>query len=200
MQRSPPFLVFISLVVLVGLVSLPSTGFANEIWLEPAKQDANRTVGNWPTAKLNRWRMETHFAFHIPAEFDSFTKAVVVLIPWKTTTFPWRANLSVAGDGQPHDALTNSETGSQEVTKNNVTEVDVSAVFPESLASSGYVSLNFVLGNRYRGTRVVGMRFKYASTGGGGGGDPSAVECPCFGMSSLDKLVTWSDDILTVSC
>ena len=160
----------LGVVSLIAFLAIPSTGLANEIWLEPAKQAANKTVGNWATAQVNKKRKETHFSFHIPDDFDSFTKAIVVLIPPKTTTFPWQTNLSVSGDGQPQNAYTNSVTGSQAVKKNNVTEVDVSAVFNNSgLNFSNYVSLNFALGNNGRDTRVVGMRFQYVSLGGAQG-------------------------------
>ena len=83
----------LGVVSLIAFLAIPSTGLANEIWLEPAKQAANKTVGNWATAQVNKKRKETHFSFHIPDDFDSFTKAIVVLIPPKTTTFPWQERL-----------------------------------------------------------------------------------------------------------
>jgi len=43
----------ITVVFFAGAVGvLPATVLADEIWLEPAKQDANSKVGNWATAKL----------------------------------------------------------------------------------------------------------------------------------------------------
>ena len=82
-----------------------------EIWLEPAKQDANSTVGNWGVAKLLSWykSKETHFAFHVPENFDESNqehlKAVIVLIPSTDGYLRYTAKLNVASEGDAHYSL-----------------------------------------------------------------------------------------------
>ena len=57
-------------------------------------------------------------------------------------------------------------SGMQEVTKNELTEVDVTAVVPADLRVSDYVTVNFELDGKFAKTQVVGMRFVYAATDG----------------------------------
>ncbi len=45
MQRSTPFLMLISLIVLVGLVSVPPTALAEDSRLVPTAHEANGTNG-----------------------------------------------------------------------------------------------------------------------------------------------------------
>ena len=163
-------------LALTGLLVLPAMALADEIWLEPAKQDANSKVGNWGTANLGgflSYAKETHFAFHVPDNFVSFTQAIVVLIPSSTSTLDYRAKSNVARDGESHTTNPGSFSGSQAVTKDQLTEVDVSTIIP-ALIPSDYVTVNFEMGGSFEKTRVVGMRFVYE----GAGASVAGTSCP----------------------
>lgn len=146
-----------------------------EIWLEPAKQDANKTVGNWGVAKLEGYRSkETHFSFHVPENFDEgaregYTKAIIIVIPPKDGDLKFKAKINVASKGEHHTSSSDSLSSSVFGQKGKLTEIDVSDLLPE-LQSSNYVTVNFELGKSYKAkTQVVGMRFQYVSTGGAAG-------------------------------
>ena len=111
MKRSTPILMLVGILALGGFVSVtPDAGATvepgqfEEIWLEPAKQDANRRVGQWAVAQLNRFHKETHFAFHVPKNLDttqqSYNKAIIVVIPPNTGTLEFKAKRNVARDGE----------------------------------------------------------------------------------------------------
>jgi len=173
------------------LIPLGSAALASEIWLEPSEQAANKDVGNWPVAALHK-RGDTHVAFHVPDDFIAFTKAVFVIIPPKDGTLKYDLNISVSGSDMPHDVYKNTQTDLElPVTAGNITEIDVSSIFPD-LEISNYVSVNFSVkgkhpGHNYgankfgsgyffdkfkhrNGAQVVGMRFQYEGAAGGSEG------------------------------
>ena len=98
----------ITVVFFAGAVGvLPATAQADEIWVYPAKQAQNSTVGNWATAKLGGYHKNTHFAFHVPDNYDDAAdqpdmRAIVVLIPPRTTLLDYTVKVNVARKDQPH--------------------------------------------------------------------------------------------------
>jgi len=106
----------------------------------------------------------THFEFSVSDNLTSFTSAKVVLIPKKSETLTYRLDISVGEDGDPQNIFTNSQSGlTATVTKNELTEVDVSGIVPASLLLPGqtYVTLRFT-----GKTRVLGLRVQYEGPAG----------------------------------
>ena len=108
--------------LVIGLTFSPaflSGAFANELWVPPAKKDADEKVGIWAVAEK-----KTHFSFAVPNNMDAFGRAVVVLIPKKTTTMTYEVDISVADNADLHDAFTNSLSGlTAAVNEDEVTEL-----------------------------------------------------------------------------
>ena len=175
--RIPVLTVMMSAFV-CALFSFVSLGQANEIWVPPVKKDPNKEVGNWAVAKLKAGEDDdddddddddgggegTHFEFSVPDNLTSFTSAKVVVIPTTNGTLTYSLDISVGEDGDPQNIFTNSQSGlTAPVTKNELTEVDVSGIVPTSLLLPGqtYVTL------RFEGeTRVLGLRVQYEGPAG----------------------------------
>lgn len=150
------------------LLSFPMTAMADEFLIPPSKESVNSKVGNWGTAKLGGFLLqgkETHFVFHVPDNFVEFTQALIVLIPPSDTTLDYTIKLNVARLGESHTKNPVSFSTSEEVTKNTLTELDISNQMP-ALMPSDYVTVNLELNGFNEQTRVVGLRFEYAATAG----------------------------------
>ena len=161
------------MVVLITavLLALPTMATADEIWVHPGQEGPNGKVGNWGTAKLGGLFLlnkETHFAFHVPDNYDHNAtqpdeRAIIVVIPPSTTTLDYTVKLNVAREGESHTTNPLSFSSSQAVTKNSLTEIDVTALVP-ALIASDYVTVNLELNGFTEKTQVVGMRFQFVST------------------------------------
>jgi len=189
MKRSTPILMMVGILALVGFISVTPEAVATvdpgqfeEIWLEPATHYAFKKDGNWGRGKV---RKETHFVFPVPKNFDtnqqSYNQAIIVLIPPKDGTLDYKVKRNVARNGESHTTDYDEMMGSLTVYAGELTEIDVSELFPD-LMPSDYVTVNFQL-KKLKGhhkrikTQVVGMRFQYGSLGGAPGpqgpqGDP----------------------------
>lgn len=157
-------------VLLAGavVVGWPLTALADEIWLEPANQDAEKQVGNWAVASVGG---ATHFAFHVPDNFEvnpaQSGTAIIVLIPPETGTLEYIARINVARATQPFGSLP-ADTGLQmlSVTAGLITEIDISSIVP-NLMPSDYVTVSFEGPRRKKdAAQVVGMRFQYEGAEG----------------------------------
>ena len=162
----PTCLQSIGVLTMTVVLALPTMASADQIWVAPVKAGGNGKVGNWGTANLGgflSYAKETHLSFRVPDNFDTFTKAVVVLLPPKTANVPFTAKISVSGDGLQQDDFTDSFSGTAWSSKNQITELDVSTIFPGFLGPTHYVSVNFELNGLFDQTRVVGMWFEFVS-------------------------------------
>jgi hypothetical protein len=69
----------------------------DEIWLEPAYQDANAEIGDWGVANLSELK-QTHFSFHVPHNFDENkkedTETIIALIGVQSGEFKYKINIS----------------------------------------------------------------------------------------------------------
>ena len=80
----------VGMIALLGMLVLPFTVDADEIWLTPQERNPNKTVGNWAVAKLGPLgKKETHFVWHVPDNYDEDAsqpdiRAIVVLIASKS--------------------------------------------------------------------------------------------------------------------
>ncbi len=166
--------------IALGLTPMVApSAFANELWVPPAKQDADKRYGNWAVARLYKGKKETHFGFHLPDNMESFTRATVVLIPGSTGTMQYRLKISVARSGEQHDAYTDVQSGFREsLTKGELTEIDVSGIFPDAFLQAGetYVSLNFEAKSKGGKPQVLGLRLQYEGPMGPEGPAGSAGE------------------------
>ena len=70
----------------------------------------------------------------------------MVLISKKNTEITYDLFLSLSRDGFPHDAFTDVlvDLGPEMLFKNELWEIDVSAIFPDSTPSIDYVTLHFL--------------------------------------------------------
>lgn len=156
---------------------------AHEIWVLPANEEPNKTVGNWAVAELKKFRWGgkvfkhqngTHFGFHVPDNLTKFERAVVVLIPKRSENLKYGVGVSVATEGAKHNAYA-KEHGwyKQKVKAGVLTEIDVTGLLPKDLlevedtTQRPYVSLNFVTKTRH--ARVLGLLFQYENPSGSEG-------------------------------
>lgn len=155
--RTQPVRGILGGIALLTLLVFTSLSLANEIWVSPAKKDADKEVGNWAVVKDGE---ETHFSFPVPNNMDAFSRAVVVLIPKKTTTMTYEVDISVADNADLHDAFTNTLSGlTAAMNKDEVTELDISTIVPQTMLIPGqtYMSLKF----EGEEAQVLGLRFEY---------------------------------------
>ena len=133
---------------------------ANELWVDPDKQNADEKVGNWAVADLGD--DGTHFSFSAPDNMDNFLGAHVVLIPPETGTLTIVLNSNITQANQPHTANPLGPTTLNPlVMANDLTEIDVTSMF-SGVAAGDYVTLNFALDDDSpNDTRVLGLRFHY---------------------------------------
>ncbi|MDT7041205.1 tail fiber domain-containing protein [Candidatus Nitronereus thalassa] len=152
------WLTILSVILVLGM---GHPGWANELWIKPAKKDEGKTVGHWAVANLGN---ATHFSFAVPDNLDAFTSAKVVMIPKKTESLTYDVEISVADVGDAHDAFTNTQTNlTQAVIEDEVTEIDVTGLVPTTLLVPGqsYVSVRFA-----SQAQVVGLRVLYDGPAG----------------------------------
>ncbi|MCH7616069.1 MAG: hypothetical protein IH978_10110 [Nitrospinae bacterium] len=76
--RIPVFTLMVNVCVWV-LCPFVSVGHANEIWVPPATEPANKTKGNWADAEFGD-KKKTHFGFHVPDNFQVFTERGLALL------------------------------------------------------------------------------------------------------------------------
>ena len=89
---------FTLLTILLG-IGVPTLALANEIWVEPSNRAANKAIGNLAAANIGG---QTHFAFHIPDDYDAANEnshAVIVLLPETDATFDYIVRRNVARTG-----------------------------------------------------------------------------------------------------
>ena len=134
-QWPPPCL----LSALVGAVTLGLLGafapsaLADEIWVLPSEVPAKWELGDWAVTKAGK---ETRFGFHVPDDFAAHIKTVVVLIPKDDGKLKFEADISVTDANKSHKEFEDEITGEvNPVVKGDITEVDISALFPLSLAA-----------------------------------------------------------------
>ncbi len=146
------------LMALMGFAGSAVTQ-AGEIWVEPSKRAAQKAVGNWPVANLGG---ETHFAWHVPDNFDSNAKALILIIPSEDGMLNYVVHRNVAKHGQDQATMPASPgvLTIGPLTRGQLTEIDVSTILP-TLAVSDYVTINLEMATKKDTTQVVGLRFQY---------------------------------------
>jgi hypothetical protein len=161
---------FLSVIALI-LVATPS--LADEIWVTPAVVPAEKEVGNWAVTD----RGDTHFSFAVPNDLSVFAGAKVVLIRKEDMEITFDLSLSLSRDGLPHDVFTDAmaDLGPEMLLKNQLREIDVSAIFPDFDPGMDYVTLHFRAKDRDhcrkkkhtndrrrpKDIRIIGLRFQY---------------------------------------
>ena len=176
---------FILLFGITLVLTTAAPALANEIWVTPAEEAAEKEVGNWATTTTG----DTRFSFAIPDDLKSFVSAKVVLISKKDTLIAYDLFLSHSRDGFPQNASTDAleNLGPEVLFKNELREIDVSAIFPDPTPGVDYITLHFVAkkqgGNSKKNSdkrkrrsgkskksskgsgdiQIVGLRFQYDS-------------------------------------
>jgi len=170
-QHLRTFLFGIALILTVTPVQ------ANEIWVAPAEEAPEKEVGNWAVTNKG----DTHFSFAIPNDLNDFVGAKVVVIGRKNTEITYDLFLSLSRDGFPHDTFKDAlvNLGPEMLFKNELREIDVSAIFPDLVPGMDYVTLHFLAKDQGRRRRnddddddrnrggsskdiqVIGLRFIY---------------------------------------
>ena len=106
-------------VFLLGLSIVPPVQ-AREIWLNPAEA-AKKPLGNWGAVALKK---SVHFNWHVPDDFDVSSpqsgNGTLLVIGLKDEDVSYRINVSVARNGEVHDAIQNTAT-----TQTNLDEITV---------------------------------------------------------------------------
>ena len=126
-----------------------------ELWV-PASKTVN-VNGSWPVTAFGN----ADFAFSVPANFTSFVKAMIVVIPRATTSTTYSLKSTVAKDGQSATTVSNQLTGQGPVSlvASIVKEIDATTLFNSALtAGVDNVSIHFETANQTV-VQVVGMRF-----------------------------------------
>jgi len=125
---------------------------ANELWVAPAKNPAEKLIADFAVAKK-----KTHFGFGVPDNFNGFTRATVLLIGGKDQEIRYDLTLSIS---QNQASDTASVTVIKDVPaivfKDQLLELDVSAIFngaPDLLPGTDYVSLSIDIGTPRRSER-----------------------------------------------
>ena len=141
-MNTNPQTLFRLLLGMTLLVAPVTHVLANEIWITPAEEASEKKVGNWAATKKG----DTHFSFAIPDDMTSFVSAKVVLISKKDTTISYDLYLSRSQDGFPQDVATGAleNLGPEVLYKNELREIDVSAIFPEPTPGIDYLTLRFL--------------------------------------------------------
>lgn len=172
MQTKRLVLPLVLVVIALGLLTAPA--LANEFWIPPRADELHeRVIGNWTGAK----EKDTYFSFHLPDNMTDFLGVKVVLIPNRKdrrndnrnddhdAMFFYDLHLSVAQSGEQHDVYTNSIFNqSAVVTEGEITEIDVSEIFPQLVPGADYVSLHIATNTDK--AQVLGLRFEYEGSVG----------------------------------
>lgn len=151
----------IVLVMCVTLGQAQGPDLETELWIAPADHPGNHAVGNWTVTAIG----DTHFGFGIPANFDTLTKATIVLIPGDNEEITFDLLMSVAKNGEAENIATFSELEiSATLVKEQLQEFDVSSIFSQVgnpvLGPDDYVSLLFEATPK-ADAEVFGMRLIY---------------------------------------
>ncbi len=167
-QWPPPCLLsaLVGAVTLGLLCAFAPSALADEIWVLPS--NAPGKVGDWATTKAGK---VTRFSFHVPNHFAAHVKTVVVLIPKDDGKLKFEADISVTDANKSHKEFEDEITGEvNPVVKGDITEVDITSLFPLSLAAEQYVSVEFdeKKASKKKG-QVVGLWIQYERTGGSQG-------------------------------
>ncbi len=129
---------------------IPSTVFT------PAGTDNN--LAEWTNSFLNADN-NIRFNIYIPADFSNLTSAVMVIIPDTTETVQFDVSTSFASEGELFTNHTDSIVdGTQGVTENIITELDISEAFT-GIEAGDYVGVFFESDTSI--LKVIGFRFKY---------------------------------------
>ena len=116
------------------------------IWAQVHEQNSNLTNndGDYGTAQMNDGiDLTAYFSVPIPGDFNSLTKAVVVIIPKGTGNLYWAAHTDYAADGQAN--TTHSETialATLAVTNNQMKDIDIRGAL-SSIAADDRVGVAF---------------------------------------------------------
>ncbi len=154
---------------------LPASSKAHEIWVAPThlSNEPPLMVGTWPTTAMGAAR----FAFAIPDNMASFTRAVVVLLPLADAT----GKFSIVGlIGQDSELLNADIELMQDVpivvNAHTITEVDVTSFFTQLIdtdsAGADYVGVIFWMSTQTATDHVLGLRFTYDGPAG-----PPGLDC-----------------------
>ncbi len=137
-----------------------ATDPTQELWVAPGKH--NNSIGNWSTTSIG----EAGFVFGVPANMTSFSAATILAIARKTTTINYDASASVAKSGEDYDASENTSSGQVSLNKDELIQIDVSAVIPAGLEpGQDSVALEFEA-SKESALRIVGLRFSYEGVAG----------------------------------
>ena len=158
MKKYKGFLFVAVMVCAMLFQTFLAAALANEIWVSPAKHDANKTVGNWVVTNNG----DTHFSFALPDNMTSFLGAKVVLIGKKDKYITYDLHISVASNEERHDAYSDSlRKLPATLIKDELLEIEVSDIFPDELyPGDDYVTLHFKADKKGE-ARILGMRFQY---------------------------------------
>jgi hypothetical protein len=142
---------------LLGLwAALAPPAAADEIWIAPGEK-GDVAVGDWgltPTGKA-------HFTFAVPESLDGFVGAQVMVIGKKNRSITYDLQLSISRDGASHDVFSAEATDlPATLSKDELTALDASALFPELAAGEDVVALH-VRASPQGDLRVVGLRFQF---------------------------------------
>lgn len=126
------------LALVVAVAAVPAAG--DEFWVAPGEKN-DHEVGDWGVTNTG----EAHFVFAVPDDLAQLDGVVVVLLGKKDRNLTYDVALSIAQDGQDHDAFTASADGLPlTLVEDQITEVDVTALFPAALAAGDdNVALSF---------------------------------------------------------
>lgn len=156
------------LAALLFAVSLSAQAVAAELWVTPSDKN-DKEVGNWAVSNTG----DVNFVFAAPDNLDSLESVQLVVLGKKTTSVDMHVAVSTAGDGQAHDTNGGSLLlAGVSLSKDEITEVDLSGAFPPLAAGTDYVGV--ALHTVEAGdVRVLGLRVSYQAV------DPLAgMSCP----------------------
>lgn len=133
-----------------------STSVQHEFF--PPLEDPTGTVGNWDIVQIGT-AQSVHFTFQIPEDFEILDAATVVVLPDATETIQWDILVSVAANGEAHNADDRSALNETlAVTANNITELDISGLLT-GLTAGDYIAVDFQ--SDTANIRVVGLEFDF---------------------------------------
>ena len=118
--------------------------------------------GYYPVARLADLLDEAGTSFHVPDDFHSITKAVLVVIPRATqAAADWDIHSHYAAAGEAYNTHFGHDLSTAyNVTDGQIFEVDISTILT-SLAAGDYVGVDIELGDAAHDVDVLGVMFKY---------------------------------------
>jgi len=135
---------------------------ANEIWVTPALQTADQSVGDWAVTATN----DTHFSFAVPDNLTQFLGAKLVFIGGAAVTTTYDLDLSVSNLGQVYSLKRKTWSGrTLHLSVNKIRELDISKIFTFPLTPGvDYVTLHFKANDP--AARVLGLKVSYQGPAG----------------------------------